>query len=234
MNACTDLVLVPGLNNTAAVFDGVVQALPAQVHAQAVDNLALDTVDAIAQALLPRLPERFWLAGFSFGGYVALALLAAAPERVRGIALLCTTPLADAPAAAAGREAALQAVAEGRYLELIEGQSARAFHPNSLANADLMAARRQMVLDYGPERFAAHVRATRSRPDRSGLLDGKRPTLVLSASHDLLYPPTVAAAWARAIPGVMQFVIEGAGHLAPMEKPVEVAIALARWMGLRT
>jgi pimeloyl-ACP methyl ester carboxylesterase len=77
-----DLVLVPGLNNTHAVFDGVVAALPPAIHAHALDNPALDTVEAIAAAHLAALPARFWLAGFSFGGYVALAMLALAPERI--------------------------------------------------------------------------------------------------------------------------------------------------------
>lgn len=225
------LVLLPGLNNTRAVFDGVCQALPACVHAHPVDNPALDDVDAIAQALLPGLPERFWLAGFSFGGYVALALLAAAPERVQGLALLCTTPFADNPAAADGRRAALQAVREGRYFELIESQVGKAFHPDSLTNASLMAARRQMLHNYGPASFEAHVRATCTRPDRSSLLDGQRPTLVLAASHDALYPPRFTADYAGRIPGAVHAVIDGAGHLAPMEKPAEVAATLARWMG---
>ena len=38
------LVLLPGLNNTRAVFDGVVAALPPPVAALALDNPALDTV----------------------------------------------------------------------------------------------------------------------------------------------------------------------------------------------
>jgi len=233
MSERAELVLVPGLNNTHAVFDGVVQALPGGVHAHAVDNPALETVDDIARQLLAGLPDRFWLAGFSFGGYVALAMLAAAPARVQGIALLCTTPFADSPAAAASRQAALQAVADGRYFELIESQAAKAFHPDSLADPALMAQRRRMVRDYGPERFAAHVKATRARADRADLLDGQCPTLVLSASHDALYTPAFTASWANAIAGATHTVIEGAGHLAPMEKPVAVATALGRWMGLR-
>lgn len=138
----------------------------------------------------------------------------------------------DSPAAAANRDAALRAVAEGRYFDLIESQTARAFHPDSLANAALMAAHRQMVRDYGPERFVAHVRATGARPNRSQWLDGTRPTLALSASHDALYPPGLVASCAQAIPGATQAVIKDAGHLAPMEKPAEVAAAPARWMGL--
>ena len=59
------LALVPGLNNTSAVFDGVVAHLPAGITPHALDNPPLETVEAIAQAWLAQLPERFWLAGFS-------------------------------------------------------------------------------------------------------------------------------------------------------------------------
>lgn len=224
------LVLVPGLNNTSAVFDGVVRALPPQVQARTVDNPPLETVEAIAQVLLQQLPERFWLAGFSFGGYVALALLEAAPERVQGIAMICTGPYADPAAARPKRLAALETVAQGRYFEMVEQQAANAFHPDSLGNKVLMQARSAMVLDYGPDRYAAHVRATMARPDRSHLLDGGKPTLVVTASHDTVITPTSVAAYAAAIPGAHHHVVQGAGHLVPMEKPAELALLLAEWM----
>ena len=191
------LVLIPGLNNTRAVFDQVVSELPPDVLGMALDNPALPSVDQIAQALLPALPERFWLAGFSFGGYVAMALLAAVPERV-----------------------------QGRYFEMIDAQAANAFHPDSLKNEALMAARKAMVRDYGAARFSAHIRATMSRPDRSALLDGRRPTLIVSSSHDQAFTPEVMA-YAKAIPGAQQVLIQGAGHLVPMEKPTELARTLA-------
>jgi pimeloyl-ACP methyl ester carboxylesterase len=194
------LVLIPGLNNTRAVFDQVVSELPPDVLGMALDNPALPSVDQIAQALLPALPERFWLAGFSFGGYVAMALLAAVPERV-----------------------------QGRYFEMIDAQAANAFHPDSLKNEALMAARKAMVRDYGAARFSAHIRATMSRPDRSILLDGRRPTLIVSSSHDQAFTPEVMA-YAKAIPGAQQVLIQGAGHLVPMEKPTELARTLANWV----
>ena len=87
-----------------------------------------------------------------------------------------------------------------------------------------------MVRAYGPDRFAAHVRATAARPDRSDLLDGTRPTLVVAASHDQVFAPEAVRAYARNIPGTTLAVIEEAGHLAPMEQPVQMAAALARWM----
>ena len=92
----SDLVLLPGLNNTAAVFDRMLPHLSQGCTPLAIDHPALPTVEAIASAVLPRLPARFWLAGFSFGGYVALALLESVPERIEGLALICTAPAADA------------------------------------------------------------------------------------------------------------------------------------------
>lgn len=225
-----ELALIPGLNNTAAVFKGVLAALPAQVRAHALDNPPLERVEAIAQHWLARLPERFWLAGFSFGGYVSLALLAAAPQRVCGIAMICTAPHADSPAAAQRRLAALDTVAQGRYFEMVDAQAANAFHPDSLADPALMRARGEMVRDYGPERYAAHVRATAARPDRSALLDGRIPTLVVTAEGDKVIPPATVQAYARNIPGARVAVVPGAGHLLPMERPAELARLLAQWM----
>jgi pimeloyl-ACP methyl ester carboxylesterase len=225
------LVLVPGLNNTGAVFDRLRPHLAGECEPLAVDNPALDTVEAIADALLATLPPRFWLAGFSFGGYVALAMLEAAPERVQGIAMICTAPGADSAAARARREAALQAVADGGYFAMIDAQAAAAFHPDSLQDTTLMAERQAMVRAYGPERFTAHVRATMARPDRTALLDGSRPTLVVGGMNDPLFPPK-ALAYADAIPGCQRHTVEGAAHLVPMEQPAALANGLLGWMNL--
>ena len=224
------LVLVPGLNNTRAVFDGVLAALPPTVQAHALDNPALPSTEAIAQALLAQLPQRFWLAGFSFGGYVALAMLEAAPERVQGIALVCTSPSGDAPQQAQKRLAAIAAAREGRYFAQIAAQAANAFHPDALANAALMQARSRMVRDYGAERYIAHVQATMARPDRTHLLGAGRPTLVVAASHDKVFEPSVLCAYAEKIAGAQWRQIEGSGHLLPMEKPGALAQVLAAWM----
>ena len=69
------LVLVPGLNNTPAIWDDVLPRLAPGITVHAPLVPARDTVEAIAEELLAQLPERFALCGFSFGGYVALAML---------------------------------------------------------------------------------------------------------------------------------------------------------------
>jgi len=226
----TELVLIPGLNNTCQVFDGVLAALPAGITGHALDNPALDSVDAIAAALLPQLPARFWLGGFSFGGYVALAMLEQAPERVQGIALICTAPFADKPEQAEKRLKGIEVALAGDYFGMIETQAANSFHPDSLQNPTLMAARSAMVRAYGPQRYIAHVRATMARPDRMHLLNGSIPTAVIAASDDKVFPPQTLTQYAVRIPNAQQALIRNAGHLAPMEQPAQLAAVLSAWI----
>lgn len=227
------LVLLPGLNNTGAVFARLQRALrPVErLEIWTPDNPAMPDVRAMARDLLQDLPARFWLAGFSFGGYVAMAVLEAAPERVEGLALICSAPGGESPAAAGRRQMALDALAQGRYLEMVESQAPNTFHPDSLRDAALMAERMAMVRDYGAERYAAHLKATMTRPDLSGLIDGSRPTLAVSSVDDKVFPPA-AMAWADERPGVRHVRLPGAGHLLPMEQPQALARVLVDWMGL--
>lgn len=227
------LVLLPGLNNTGAVFARLRRALAPWegVQVRTPDNPALPDTRAIARSLLEALPDRFWLAGFSFGGYVAMAVLEAAPERVEGLALVCSAPGGESPGAALRRQTALEALALGHYFEMVQAQAGSAFHPDSLRDATLMRERAAMVRDYGPDRYAAHLRAAMKRPDLSALIDGSRPTLAVSSVDDAVFPPA-AMAWAEQRPGVHHERIAGAGHLVPMEQPQALARVLATWMGL--
>lgn len=229
----SQLVLIPGLNNTGAVFAGVCAALPAGITCLTPNCPAETRVEAIAEQLLRSLPERFHLLGFSFGGYVALAMLEQAPERVAGFGLMCSLPFADTPAQAERRSQALKAIAafdDAAYFAQVESQAANAFHPDSLANTELMAARRVMLRDYGLARYRAHVEAALHRPDRSGLLTNRPDTLVIAASHDKVIDTPSLLAYAATLPGAHITQIEAAGHLAPMERPNAVAQALASWL----
>lgn len=224
------LVLLHGLNTTAAVFDGVRGALPSTIALHAPELPALADVDAIAAQLLKQLPERFHLAGFSFGGYVALALMALAPERVSGLGLICSGPQADTEAQATARRQAIDKAAKGGHAELVAAQTAAAFHPDSLGNPSLMRRRTAMVAAYGAERFMAHQAASLARPDRAALLDGRVPTLIVAGSHDKLFTPENLRVLAQGIPGAGYHLVPGAGHLLPMEQPTMLAALLSSWV----
>lgn len=225
-----NLVLIPGLNNTGAVFDGVVAALPQSITSFALTCPAMPSVDAIAQTLLAGLPDRFWLTGFSFGGYVALAMLAAAPERIQGLALVCTGPHTDRPDRVEARLRSIETARNGDYLAMVESTAGNTMHPDHLNDEELMRARRKMVEAYGAERYVAHASAAVARPDRLHLLTPALPTLIVGARQDKVFPLELAQALAVEVPHARLHIIENSGHLAPMEQPQRLAGILAGWV----
>ena len=62
------LLLLPGLSSTPEIWDEVRAQLPVGIVCHALENAALEDIDAIADEILAGAPPRFALAGFSFGG----------------------------------------------------------------------------------------------------------------------------------------------------------------------
>ncbi|MCP4250920.1 MAG: alpha/beta fold hydrolase, partial [bacterium] len=165
------------------------------------------------------------IVGLSMGGYVALALWELFPGVIRSLVLANTRSGADSEEGRAGREAQAQAVvAEGRAplaAKLVDALLAPAH--------DLTAAARlrTMVESTPVETIVASLRGMAARPDRTELLAGITvPTFVISGEEDALIPPLDSHEMSSAIPGSEFFVVPGAGHLGPIERPDAFAEAL--------
>ena len=225
------VVIFPGINNTAATWEPVLSALHAAgLEAQAYDLPAIDSTADIVEALAPSLPERFTLIGHSFGGYVALELLATHPGRVAAICLVNSSDGADSPAAQDNRRASIEAAKSGSYADLAAGATAKAYHPQHLDDAEMMAARKKDVEQYGPERFIAHQAASAARLDhRQTLTDAAQSKLVVAATEDTVIPTAAQKAMAEDT-GAAYMEIGPAGHMLPAEQPAELAAALAAWL----
>lgn len=172
--------------------------------------------------------RRFAVAGFSMGGYVALALARAAPERVAGLALVGTRAGPDAPEAAKGREATAQKVlAEGMRV-LDEAMFPKLLTP--AAPADVQALTHAMILGTPPAGAAAALRGMGARRDQRDLLPTLRvPVVVVHGTEDALVPPEAGREMAAAVPGARFALVEGAAHLVPLERPDEVAAHVGAW-----
>lgn len=168
------------------------------------------------------------IVGLSMGGYVALALWESHPELIRSLVLANTKASADSDEGRAGRRAQAQAVvAEGR-----EQLATKLLGALLAPNHELpVAARLRTMVERTPvETIVASLGGMAARPDRTGLLATiSVPTLVISGEADGLIPPSVSQEMANAIPGADFVSIAGAGHLSPMERPVEFAEALRRF-----
>jgi pimeloyl-ACP methyl ester carboxylesterase len=199
-----------------------VSCLPARIDLD-------DSIEAMAESVLAVAPPRFALAGHSLGGIVALQICRRDPARVAKLALLN----------ASGRpptEAQLDAWAELRdrtaagEFTAVAGEQAVV---NAGANGDSALIGRciDMAVRVGPDGFLRQLRAQASRPDsRPSLAAMSIPTIVISGADDTVCPPHLQREVAESIPEAWHVMIPGAGHMAPLDHPAEVAAHLTEWL----
>lgn len=225
-----DILFIPGINNTARTFDKVIKNLPNGLQGHAFDCPPLETVEAVAEAILARAPARFVACGHSFGGYVALAMLDLAPERLAAIALVNSNDWADSETLADTRMQKAQQALDGGYEELANAASARAYHPDNAGRPDLMEERAQSLSGYGAQRYAAHSRACAIRPDRGALLaSAQLPKLVVSADQDVVVPTARQTEMAKRVHATSK-IIAKSGHMLPAEQPEALAKVMSDWV----
>ncbi len=224
------LLLLPGLSSTPELWDAVRAALPVGISARALENAALEDIDAIAAEILAAAPPRFALAGFSFGGYVALAIAAKAADRIERLALIATGSNADSPETAAGRKRLIE-IAQSDYGSIDGRMTKFLLHPDRIEDAAIHEKRVRMSRDYGVARFVAQQRAAMGRPARDAVLASIRvPTLIAVGREDRITPLAQHEEMARRVPAADLVVFERCGHLVPLEAPRELAQALEKWM----
>jgi pimeloyl-ACP methyl ester carboxylesterase len=187
-----------------------------------IDDYA-DFIGAILEGLTPPIG----VAGFSMGGYVALALLKRRPEGVGALALIDTRAGADDEAARARREEAIEMVRTKGLEAIADSMLEKLLSPPSLVRRDLVDRVRRIILRQQAASLESDLKAMRDRPDSTEFVrEISLPTLVAVGEHDAITPPAEAESMAAAIPNSRLAIIAGAGHLTPIEQPRLVASAL--------
>ena len=224
------LVLLPGTLCDARVFAPVIAlGLDADCGVNGIGGQ--DSIGAMAAAVLAQAPPRFALAGFSLGGMVALEIVARAPERVSGLALLCTKAVPTPPAQKPERLAWLAAARSEGLAALVTLALPRWLHPCHVDDAAVGGVVVDMAVSEGVAVLERQTRANNGRPDsRPRLPHIATPTLVLCGEADLLCTPQDSRDMAQAIPGAALVEVAGAGHFALLEQPEAVAAALRVWL----
>lgn len=226
------LVLVPGLLCTQALWQAQVDGLGdvADISVTAEHTRHGDIGD-IAAAILAGAPERFALAGLSFGGYIAFEIMRRAPHRVDRLALLDTSAEADDEERRTLRRNLIKQVRVGRFLGMTDKLLAQFVHPDRLSDHVLTKAVKDMARAVGRDGFIRQQTAITGRPDsRGGLAYIDCPTLVLVGRQDRLTPVVRHQEIHAAIPNAQLCVIENCGHLSTMERPDQVNQALREWL----
>jgi pimeloyl-ACP methyl ester carboxylesterase len=165
--------------------------------------------------------ERAHLVGNSLGGLVAQRIAVVAPERVRSLVLISSgapgiEPSPELEAAWSAEESALEAGdIEAAVAAVLDAWTL----PDAPAELRVRVSemqRRAFELQLGVEASLAHDPL---EEDPDALARILAPALVLAGEHDMRDFHLAAEALTGTLPNARRDVIEGAGHLAPLEQP---------------
>jgi pimeloyl-ACP methyl ester carboxylesterase len=190
-------------------------------------RMAADTL-----VLLDKLEVREAIfVGCSIGGYVMLELWRRAPERMRGLAFVCSKPQSDAEPAlikraaniALARESGAQKIFDG-MVQLLLGETSRRNRP-----AIVSECRSRMTLS--DEAFIAVQAGLGARPDSIATVTTiDKPVLAIAGGEDTAVNPSDMENFRTAPGGCDYHLLPDAGHFAAYEQPEKVAALLSQWL----
>lgn len=171
-------------------------------------------------------------AGCSIGGYVLMELWRQAPERMRGLAFVCSKPQPDTDAnrqkrasiIAQARSTGTSAIFDSNAQSLI-GATARARTPDIVPEL-----RSQMTLT--ADALVAVQAGLATRPDSVPTVSSIAvPILAIAGGEDPAITPEDMRDFTAAPGGCDFHLLPDAGHFAAYEQPDKVAALFARWLG---
>lgn len=172
------------------------------------------------------------LCGLSMGGYISLRAVERMQDKFSALILCDTKSTADDNEGKLKRAAAIKQINVGGFGAFIElfvrncfGEKYVSENPgafNAVVNRSKMNS---------PVGVKGSILAMAGRTDTTHILEHiKIPVLVICGSEDKLSPPDVMKSMADQIPNSEFLLIEGAGHMTPIEKPDKVTGEIKKFL----
>jgi 3-oxoadipate enol-lactonase len=153
----------------------------------------------------------FSFVGLSLGGAVGMQLALTVPQRLDRLVLACTAARFDNREQYIDRAATVRA---SGLEPIVDAVLARWFTPGF----EDVAPYREAMLAIEPEGYARCCEALARWDVREALAAVRTPTLVIAGTEDPSTPPAIVELVAAGIPGARFEVIDGAAHLASVER----------------
>ncbi len=234
-----DVLLLHAFPYDARMWDGQSEQLAAS-HRVLVPDMpgfagaqawpGVPSIDAWATDLLENLRSLgvagAIVAGCSMGGYLAFALLRAAPDFVRGLAIVDSRVIPDSADRKAARLGDAERIVREGPAFFIE-RSLRSINEELSAYPAARALASSMLSDASSQGLADALVALATRPDATAqLISISVPAVVVRGVRDPIVGRDEARVMAASIKGATFVEIDGAGHIPSFERPDEIAVTL--------
>ncbi len=223
----------PQLAAFADRYQAVAWTMPGYGDSPALPEMTFPALARAVVALLDRLgQDRVVLVGHSLGGMIAQEVAALYPDRLAALVAACTSPAFGKP----GGDFQRQFLA-ARLAPLDRGETPADLAPglvSAMVGADAPAAARAIAQAAMSRISAPAYRAALNclvTFDRRAELEAIAcPTLLISGGEDRTASPAVMERMASHIPAARYVCLDGAGHLANLERPEAFNAALAEFL----
>jgi|SRR5579863_3127928 len=186
-----------------------------------------------ALALLDRLHlQDAVFVGCSIGGYILLELWRRAPERMNGLAFVCSKPQPDAEASLQKRAANIASLRADGTGPLFDGMAMSLVGATARARSPEVAAELRARMTLTPEAAIAVQAGLATRLDSVPTVATiTTPVLAIAGGEDPAARPVEVEAFLAAPGGCCEFhVLPDAGHFAAYEQPEKIASLMAEWL----
>lgn len=181
-------------------------------------------------SILDKAPEHFYLAGISFGGYLALEIACKAPNRVKKLCLMATKVDPDTDAQKQNRLNGIKNAISTNQVVVTESYLSSMLYNSSKENYILL---QDMNKDLGINTYINQQNVILSKNYTIGALKKfNNPCLVIAGINDNITPLFMLENVAKEIKNSVLVSLKNCGHLIPLDQPEALTALLEYFVKL--